>query len=214
MASHAPDSPAKRRIPTRSPGELSDEELWVRFSTSECEGSLRTLHHRYAEPLQAWLRRCGVRDDARVADLAQDVWVRLINNRHSFDPTMKWGTWAFHVAKNIARNEGRRLSRRFVTPEADFRLKDEEAVQLRTAPSSSLPDEMMRERRLATKLQEILATLSDEHRTIFTLRFLEGRSNEEVATALRLPFSSLKAKAKRVRLRVLVQLQDLLEDAS
>lgn len=170
------------------------------------------LHRRYFEPLHAWIRRCGVRDDARVADLFQDVWVRLVSNRHRFDPTMKWGTWAFHVAKNLARNEGRRLQRRFVTPEADFRIGEEEAVQVRSTVSSSLPDEMMRERQLSTKMEAVLTRLTPEQRTIFTLRFVEGWSNEEVSDLLGIPLSTLKARAKRVRLKVLGEMQPLLED--
>lgn len=193
---------------------MTDEELWIRFTQLDCQASLNMLHRRYFEPLHAWIRRCGVRDEARVADLFQDVWVRLVNNRHRFDPAMKWGTWAFHVAKNLAKNEGRRLQRRFVTPEADFRIKDEETVQVRSAVSSSLPEEMMRERQLGERLERVLAELTPEQRTIFTLRFLEGRSNEEVSHLLDIPLSALKAKAKRVRLKVLSEMQPLLEDSS
>lgn len=193
---------------------MTDEELWIRFTQFDCQASLNMLHRRYFEPLHAWIRRCGVRDEARVADLFQDVWVRLVNARHRFDPTMKWGTWAFHVAKNIAKNEGRRLQRRFVTPEADFRIKDEETTQVRSAVSSSLPEEMMRERQLSARLESVLAELTDEQRTIFTLRFMEGRSNEEVSHLLDIPLSALKAKAKRVRLKVLGEMQPLLDDSS
>lgn len=190
---------------------MSDDELWVRFTQLGCQASLKMLHQRYFEPLHVWIRRCGVRDDARVADLFQDVWVRLVNHRDRFDPTMKWGTWAFHVAKNLAKNEGRRLQRRFVTPEADYRIKDDDAVQVRSAVSTNLPDEMMRERQLSAKLESVLASLSEEQRTVFTLRFIEGRSNEEVSQILGVPLSAMKAKAKRVRLKVLGEMQPLLD---
>lgn len=198
--------------PTIRPNaEMRDEELWIRFVAMDSTRSFEILHARYREPLHAFVRRCGVRDDARVADLCQEVWVRLVNNRERFDPTMKWGTWAFHVAKNLARNEGRRLKRQFVSPEADYRMKDDETVQVRSAVSTFLPEEMMRERALDARLTSIVATLSAEQRTIFRLRFVEGRSNEEVATLLGIPLSALKAKAKRVRLKVLGEMQDLLD---
>lgn len=80
---------------------ISDEVLWLDFATHDRQASLDVLHRRYYEPLHAWIRRCGIRDEARVADLFQDVWLRLVQNRHRFDPTMKWSTWAFHVAKNL-----------------------------------------------------------------------------------------------------------------
>jgi RNA polymerase sigma-70 factor (ECF subfamily) len=193
---------------------MSDETLWIRFATLDCQLSLDLLFRRYYEPLHAWIRRCGVRDEARAADLFQEVWVRLVNNRSRFDPRMKWGTWAFHVAKNLAKNEGRRLQRRLVTPESEFRMKDDETVQVRSAVSSSLPEEMMRERQLDQRLARVLADLTPEQRTIFTLRFMEGRSNEEVSHRLDIPLSALKAKAKRVRLKVLGEMQPLLDDTA
>jgi RNA polymerase sigma-70 factor (ECF subfamily) len=192
---------------------LSDEELWTRFARANCELSLRALHKRYFDPLHAWIRRCGVRDDARIADLFQDVWIRLINHRHDFNPAMRWGTWAFHVARNIARNEGRRLGRQRVASEADFRLKDDETAQVRSAVSTSLPEEMMRERELDARLKSVLDALPPEQCTIFRLRYLEGRSNEEVAQILDIELSALKARAKRVRLKVLGEMGDLLEES-
>ena len=193
---------------------MTDEALWACFVSLECQPSLDLLFRRYYEPLHAWIRRCGVRDEARAADLFQEVWVRLVNNRHRFDPRMKWGTWAFHVAKNLAKNEGRRLQRRFVTPESDFRIKDDETVQVRSAVSSTLPEEMMRERQLNSRLESVIAELPPEQRTIFTLRFVEGRSNEEVSRLLGIPLSALKGKAKRVRLKVFEAMQPLLDDSS
>lgn len=190
---------------------MSDEELWLRFAERDCQASLNMLHRRYFEPLHAWIRRCGVHDEARAADLFQDLWVRLVNNRFRFDPAMKWGTWAFHIAKNLARNEGRRLQRRVVTPEGDFRLVDDESLQVRTAVSSSAPEAMMRERQLQARLQRAVAELSEEQRRIFTLRFIDGRSNEEVAKLLKIPLGALKGKAKRVRLSVLETMRPWLE---
>ena len=197
----------------RPHARMSDEELWIRFTQLDCQTSLSMLHQRYFEPLHTWITHCGVRDEARAADLFQDVWVRLVNNRERFDPSMKWGTWAFHVAKNLAKNEGRRLQRRFVTPESDYRIKDDETVQVKGALSTNLPEEMMRERQLSAKLESVLAALSQEQRTVFTLRFVEGRSNDEVSQLLSVPLSALKAKAKRVRLKVLGEMQALLDDA-
>jgi RNA polymerase sigma-70 factor, ECF subfamily len=200
-------------LPPRTPSPAAtDEELWMRFIAQDCQASFDLLHRRYSDPLRAWIRRCGVRDEARVHDLAQDVWVRLVKNRERFNPAMKWGTWSFHVAKNVARNEGRRLQRRFVTPEADFRL-DEDGVHMPSAQSAERPEEMMRERMLAERLEEVVRGLTVEQRRIFTLRFFEGRSNEEVARLLAIPLSAMKAKAKRVRLRVLGEMRDLLGDS-
>jgi RNA polymerase sigma-70 factor (ECF subfamily) len=192
---------------------MSDEELWLRFAQLDCETSLSVLHKRYHEPLLAWIRRCGVRDEARASDLVQDVWIRLVNNRDRFDPRMKWGTWVFHVAKNIAKNEARRLHRRIVTPEADFNIKDAEPAQFRAVLSPNRPDEMMRERQLSAKLEEVLASLSEEQRTLFTLRYIEGRPNEEVSQILGIPLVALQARAKRVRMKVLSEMQSILDDS-
>lgn len=191
---------------------MSDEDLWIRFAQLEDKRSFQILHDRYEAPLLAWVQHCGVRDEARARDLCQDVWVRLVRNRSAFDPTKKWGTWAFHIAKNIARNEGRRLQRQFVSTEADYRETDGETVQFRTAVSANDPEVMMRERQLNEQLTTVVGTLSTEQRAIFRLRFVEGRTNEEVSGLLNIPLSALKAKAKRVRLKVLEGMRDLLDE--
>jgi RNA polymerase sigma-70 factor (ECF subfamily) len=192
----------KANLANQQHAKLTDEELWTRYTHHDCHASLNVLHARYFEPLHAWLRRCGVQDDARAADLFQDLWVRLVNNRTRFDPRMKWGTWAFHIARNLARNEGRRLHRQRVTPEADFLPQDEELGQVVNRVSPDQPDAMMRERQLNAALERAVAGLPDEMRMIFTLRFVEGRSNDEVSVALGTPITAVKAKAKRVRLKV------------
>lgn len=73
---------------------------------------------------------------------------------------------------------------------------------------------MMQERHLSEKLETVLAGLSVEYRTIFNLRFIEGRSNKKVSRLLGVPVSALTCKAKRVRLKVLGEMQSLLDDHS
>ena len=85
---------------------------------------------------------------------------------------------------------------------------------MRSAVSTSRPDEMMRERELNARLKAVLAELKPEQRAIFTLRFVEGRSNEAVSMLLGIPLASIKAKAKRVRLKVLEEMQPWLDEGA
>ena len=201
----------KANLASQQHAKMTDEELWTRYTHCDCHASFNVLHARYFEPLHAWLRRCGVQDEARVADLFQDLWVRLVNNRTRFDPRMKWVTWAFHIARNLARNEGRRLHRQRVSPEADFLRGDEELGQVFNLVSLDEPDAMMRERQLNAELERAVAGLPDEQRMIFTLRFIDGRSNDEVSAALGTSATALKGKAKRVRLKVRGQVFRILD---
>lgn len=96
-------------------------------------------------------------------------------------------------------------------PEADFPSRDDELAQVRDLVSRDQPDEMMRERELNAALERAVAGLPDEQRLIFTLRFIDGRSNDEVSAALGTPVTTLKAKAKRVRLKVRREIFNLLD---
>lgn len=192
---------------------LSDEALWVHFARQGCELSLNVLHRRYQHRLHLWIQHCGVRDVERAADLVQETWIRLLNHRRRFDPARKWRTWAYHVARNLAKNEGRRLGRMRVTPESHFARDSGEMVQVGCARSTSLPDEMMRARHLAETLAGVLARIPEEQRSVFTLRFIDGRSYAEVSRLLGVPCSALTSKAKRVRLKVRQEMRLLLDDA-
>lgn len=201
--------PMTLSAPTAAP-PLSDEELWIHFAREDCNHSFEILMERFQERLSRFVGK-WVREESRIEDLIQAMWLRAIRSKSTFNPSMRLGTWLHAILGNLIRNEGRSQARRRVRPESDFRLADAETVQLRAAVSSDCPEEMMRGRAVDHALESSLSRLPVEQRRIFELRFVQGYSNEEVASILAQPLGSVKAKAKRVRLRVRGELREMMD---
>lgn len=79
-----------------------------------------------------------------------------------------------------------------------------EAVRMARASNRSVPDDMGAlpahgDQLLGTDIQDILATLTPEHRAVLILRDLEGYSEQETADLLRVPAGTIKSRLHRAR---------------
>ena len=68
------------------------------------EQALADLHRRWAKPLLNFLNgMCG--DRILAEDLTQEVFVRVWRAAPRYEPTAKFSTWLFHIARNHWLNE-------------------------------------------------------------------------------------------------------------
>ena len=68
------------------------------------EQALAELHRRWAKPLLSFVRgMCG--DPVLAEDLVQEVFVRVWRAAPRYEPTAKFSTWLFHIARNHWLNE-------------------------------------------------------------------------------------------------------------
>jgi RNA polymerase sigma factor (sigma-70 family) len=126
------------------------------------------------------------------ADLVQDMAVELWRSFPRFDGRVKFSTWAYRVAMNVAisrfRGEGRRL--RDTTPIDDLAIE----------PGSEDPffdgasDNMRVLRRLVDGLDELNRAL--------ILLYLDGHSSEEIADVLGISPGNVATRMNRLRQRL------------
>lgn len=79
-----------------------DLELMLRVRRGDVE-SFEVLLRRYRVPLVNYLSRL-VRDDALSEDLAQEVFLRVYQARHRYQPAARFTTWLYRIATNLALN--------------------------------------------------------------------------------------------------------------
>ncbi|HEY2628679.1 MAG TPA: sigma-70 family RNA polymerase sigma factor [Usitatibacter sp.] len=126
------------------------------------------------------------------ADLIQDMAVELWRSFPRFDGRVKFSTWAYRVAMNVAisrfRGEGRRL--RDTTPIDDLAIE----------PGSEDPffdgtsDNMRVLRRLVAELDELNRAL--------ILLYLDGHSSEEIADVLGISPGNVTTRMNRLKQRL------------
>ena len=171
--------------------ELTDEELMVRVVDERA--AFDCLIGRYEAKLRRYLRRLmpGLREDTD--DLLQEVFVKVYMHARGFDPSLKFSSWIYRIAHNEAVSW---LRKKKVRPETVDLGEDECATFVASAELARDKRELWLTRDVVAR---VLARMSSRYRTVLLLRFLEGRSYEEIGDILAVPGGTVATLIHRAK---------------
>lgn len=154
-------------------------------------------------------RMLGNRSEAE--DVAQDVFITVFKAIDQFRGESKFSTWLYRIATNHCKNRRKLLARRMeqvseVLDEATERTHAG-AVGKGTSASLGRPDEILEGFEAERLLQEAVAALDDEQRTLLVLRDVEGLSYQEIVEITGLPEGTVKSRLHRARIAIQEHLQ-------
>jgi RNA polymerase sigma-70 factor (ECF subfamily) len=185
-----------------SPGSDLANEQNAQIVAAHLAGDERAfgeLMQRYQGRLLNFINRM-IGDRERSEDLVQEAFVRVHRHLHRFDPSRKFSTWIYTIASNLAKNELRNRARSpLVFPDSARAPSTDEAPALEFEDSSLRPDTLYQNRALHELVQSTVAQLTPQHRVVFVLRELEGRSYEEIADATSTNLGTVKSRLNRAR---------------
>lgn len=170
----------------------SDGELMVRVAGErEVFGCIIA---RYEEKLRRYLRRLmpGLGEEAD--DVLQDIFIKVYVNAHGFDPSLSFSSWIYRIAHNEAVSWLRKKKAR---PETVDLGEDDFQTFIEQIESSSDGEDV---RLTKDAVARVLAEMDERYRTVLVLKFLEGKSYEEISDILRVPggtVATLIHRAKR-----------------
>ena len=144
----------------------------------------------------------GSMEDAR--DVVQEAFVQAFIKLGTFQQTSAFYTWLYRIAFNVAASHCRRR-RPTVSVEQIRENSGQEPVDGNGGPEQRLE----REER-CRQVQQALAALSDEHRTVLVLREIDGCCYETIAEVLELPVGTVRSRLHRARLQLREQLREVL----
>ncbi len=178
--------------------DLSDEEL-VTAHLEGRPGAFRALHKRFERRLTHFiLGKTGNPD--RVQDLLQDTWVRVARHLPRFDTSRRFSTWVYTIAANLCKNELRNRSRSRMVPFRALETRnDEKRGPVQFEDLSMMPDRLYQKRETRRLVEDAVNTLSENHRKVFQLREIRGKSYREVARILGLRIGTVKSRLHRAR---------------
>ena len=165
--------------------------------------ALNDLMERHAERLFHYLIR-SLQNETEAADVAQESFVRVYQNRARFDTRQKFSTWLYAIATNLARDHLRWRSRHpHVSLEAEY---GETGAGLKDtlAATQATPTETVQTEERAAAVRKALVALPEELRVPLLLAEYEERSQTEIA-------SILNCSAKAVEMRIYRARQQLRE---
>jgi RNA polymerase sigma-70 factor (ECF subfamily) len=177
------------------------------------EPAFRELVRRYERPVFSLIFRM-VRDREMAEDLAQDTFIKVLNNIDRYRPEFKLSSWLFKIANNVTIDHLRR--RQLATVSLDgsphaATAAEAQATSLDVESRGQSALEAIESRELGSAIEEAIGKLRPEYRSCILLRHVEGRSYEEIAATLDLPLGTVKTYIHRARHELREALEDLRE---
>jgi RNA polymerase sigma-70 factor (ECF subfamily) len=183
--------------------EFFDEDsLLAKRASQGDQEAFRDLVKKYQGPIHGFALQFFRASDI-AEDVAQETFLRAFRFLHTYDPSRKFLTWLYTIARNICIDKHRERWRkervsiddvppsllRFDSPEADPLLTVERKEE-------------------AQIMHNAIESLSEKYRTPIILCYLQGLSYQEISDVLGLSLSNTKIRIFRAKKRLL----DLFEE--
>jgi RNA polymerase sigma-70 factor (ECF subfamily) len=162
------------------------------------DAALNELMDRHAGKLFHYLVR-SLQNEADAADLAQETFVRVYQNRTKFDPSQKFTTWLYAIASNLVRD---RYRWRLRHPQASLEAENEQAgthLNDRLPSRERAPDEHLQIEEQAVVVREAVGALPEELRQPLILAVYEELPQVEIARILKCSVKAVETRIYRAR---------------
>ena len=161
--------------------EVPDDELMLCFRDGDA-AAFETLYDRYSDGIFGLCVNL-LSDRVEAEDALQEVFVRVIDNRHRFEPRGQFRSWVYTVGRRVCLDRLRSVQR--------------ESAALQANPPE-LPATAQSGSSLArADLERLLSTLPPEQREVLVLHRIYGFSHGEIADMIGVSEAGVKQKAYR-----------------
>lgn len=153
----------------------SDEALMIAYRDGDA-AAFAALYERHRGGLFRFiLRQCGNR--AAADEIFQEVWMNVIGARERYQPSAKFSTYIYQIARNRVIDQFRAHGRNL-----------EDAMDPEQAPEAASsatvqPERRLESRQAAARLLALIDALPAEQREAFLMHEEGGLSLEEIAQA-------------------------------
>ncbi len=179
----------------------SDTELMRRLRTGGADGeeALREIIMRWQRPVMNFIHR-SLPDPAEAEDLTQSVFIQLWKASGRYQPTARFSTFLFTLARNLTLNEIRRRARHpadsLDTPHPEF---EDHPLRQIPGPRTEEPTEQATRSELESLIEAALRDLPEKQRTAILLCREGELSYEEIAEVLGTSLQATKSLIHRGR---------------
>ena len=173
-----------------------DDRALVSLVVEGDSRAFEPLFMRHKDTIYAMLvKRATNADD--VEDLLQEAFMKAFVNINRYNPDYDFGAWICTIAKNTFVDFNR--SRRSNALNPDNNLPLEGRCTTNAQAASPTPEESIINAQQRAQIERYIATLPQDYRELFTLRFMEEYTYEEIAETLQMKLGTVKTRIFRVR---------------
>lgn len=155
------------------------------------------LMRRYEGPLDRYLRRLGVSRLEDREDLLQTIFLKMYRALNDVDPTLKFSSWAYRIARNEAVSFFRAKS---IRPEDIVDELDHPAFE-QLLSKTDIVQELDRSRS-AEEVRHAMNMLDQKYRDVLILRYFEELDYQEISDVLKVPEGTVATLIHRAKTKL------------
>jgi RNA polymerase sigma-70 factor, ECF subfamily len=187
LACEAPAARASARL-AAMPAQDSDEALMIAYRDGDA-AAFADLYARHRGGVYRFiLRQCGNR--ATADELFQDVWMNLIGARERYQPSAKFSTFLYQVARNRVIDHFRAHGRNLEDAQDPENPADPPAAAVHQ------PERQLESRQTAARLLALVDALPAPQREAFLLHEEGGLTLEEIAQVTGVGRETVKSRLR------------------
>lgn len=169
-----------------------DDNILVKAHLQGDKTAFEVLFKKYREMVSRLVFSI-LKEESRVEDTVQDVFVLLFRNLSKFRGKSALKTWIYRITVNEALRQISRSKRWVQMPEGDVEPSQIPSTIVVFNHGTS-PERVLIEGEQRELIQSGLRQLKPDHRVILTLYYLEDLSVQELSTVLEIPEGSVKSR--------------------
>ncbi len=155
------------------------------------------LYNRYKNRLLYYFFRMLWNSQELAQDFLQEIFYKIIEKPHLFNPRQNFKKWIFSVANNMCKNEYRKKEVRRNTSILD-------SVDI----YSDINEETKNIEKIIPKIFEILDEFTDEQKSCFLFRYREGFSVKEISEILNISEGTVKSRLFYTRKKIELEMHE------
>ena len=190
-----------------------DSQLMLHVKHGDMD-AFESLVEKFKQPVMGLVYRT-LHDADEAEDIAQTVFIQVYKSRDRYQPSARFSTWLFTIARNFCLNEIRRRVRH-PADALDQPLNDSDDTVGTLIPDASVRDagDQSLSGELTQKVDEAVRDLPELQRTALLLCREEDVSYEEIAEVLGTSLSATKSLIHRARETLKARLKPYLESGT
>ncbi len=170
---------------------IADDRRLVELSLAGDDLAFEYLFNRYSDAMRRlFLQRSTSVEDTE--DLLQETFIKVYVNLHRYSPAYTFGQWVYTIARNTHIDFER-------SRQENLSLDEKISAPMASTPS---PEDNLINLQQRSQIEHYISCLPEQYRTLFTMRFLEDYSYDEIAEKLQLPMGTVKTRIHRARERM------------
>lgn len=189
----------------------SDKELVLLIQKNADQRAFEELIIRHeTKAYNLALRLTKNAEDAE--EVLQDVFTSVYKKIDRFEGKSAFSSWMYRIVVNASFMKLRKRNQKPTTSMEELSISAQQRVLEDSTSANCKSDSWSFNRELRDVLQDAIAKLPEEYRSVYVLRDVDGLSNHEAADMLDLTVPAVKSRLHRARLMLKKRLQRYWEE--